>query len=101
MSELEMKHTVNGAFCCYSIFSIYHIMLLNCSHRATVHIIPTDIIPSGMRKLSTNKHARISIFFVSHNSIVFGLIFVNFVAANESACAWEGREPQLSVCLCR
>lgn len=32
-------------------------MLLNCPHRATVHIIPTDIIPSGMRKLSTNKHA--------------------------------------------
>lgn len=32
-------------------------MPLNGSHKATGHIIPIDITPPGMGKLSTNKHA--------------------------------------------
>ena len=75
--------------CSYSIFSIYHIMLQKCSHRATAHIIPTDIIPLGMRNLSTNEHAGghevkqkhiQNAIFVSRNTIYLYLcIFINFV----------------------
>ena len=62
-NETYSKQSINKdflfswGFCCYSIFSIYHIMLLNCSHSATVHIIAANIIPPGRRTLSTNKYA--------------------------------------------